>query len=101
MSTVGRTARQLRQDIAAGSISAVDACRMTLDRVSSVNTSLNAFNHVATERALDRAASIDRRRTAGDPLGPLAGIPIAIKDNMCVRGMRTTASSKILDRFVP
>jgi aspartyl-tRNA(Asn)/glutamyl-tRNA(Gln) amidotransferase subunit A len=101
MNMSGRTARQLRQDIAAGSISAVEACRMTLDRVSSVNRPLNAFNHVDAERALERAASIDRRRAAGDPLGPLAGVPIAIKDNMCVRGMRTTASSKILDRFVP
>jgi aspartyl-tRNA(Asn)/glutamyl-tRNA(Gln) amidotransferase subunit A len=101
MSTVGRTARQLRQDIADGTMSAVDVCRMALDRVSSVNPSLNAFNHVAADRALERAASIDRRRAAGEPLGPLAGIPIALKDNMCVRGMRTTASSKILDQFVP
>jgi aspartyl-tRNA(Asn)/glutamyl-tRNA(Gln) amidotransferase subunit A len=101
VSVLGRSARVLRQDIAAGSISAVEACRVTLDRMSSVNPALNAFNHVAADRALERAAAIDRQRAAGDRLGPLAGIPIALKDNMCVRGMRTTASSKILDQFVP
>ena len=101
MSVLERTARELRQDIAAGSLSAVEACRVTLDRMSSTNASLNAFNHVAADRALERAAAIDRQRAAGDRLGPLAGVPIALKDNMCVRGMRTTASSKILDRFIP
>jgi aspartyl-tRNA(Asn)/glutamyl-tRNA(Gln) amidotransferase subunit A len=101
VSVFGRTARQLRQDIAAGSVSAVEACRVTLDRMSSMNAALNAFNHVAGDRALERAAAIDRQRAAGDRLGPLAGIPIALKDNMCVRGMRTTASSRILDQFVP
>jgi len=101
VSVLGRSARVLRQDIAAGSISAVEACRVTLERMSSMNAALNAFNHVAADRALERAAAIDRQRAAGDRLGPLAGIPIALKDNMCVRGMRTTASSKILDQFVP
>jgi aspartyl-tRNA(Asn)/glutamyl-tRNA(Gln) amidotransferase subunit A len=101
VTALGRSARVLRQDIAGGSISAVEACRVTLDRMSSVNAALNAFNHVAADRALERAAAVDRQRAAGDRLGPLAGIPIALKDNMCVRGMRTTASSKILDQFVP
>ena len=101
MSVLERTARALRQDIAAGTISAVEACKVTLERMSSANAALNAFNHVAADRALERAAAVDRQRAAGDPLGPLAGVPIALKDNMCVRGMRTTASSKILDRFIP
>jgi len=101
VTVLGRSARGLRQDIAGGTISAVEACRVTLDRMSSVNAALNAFNHVAADRALERAAAVDRQRAAGGPLGPLAGIPIALKDNMCVRGMRTTASSKILDQFVP
>src|SRR5688500_1611346 len=69
--------------------------------MQSSNATLNAFNHVAADRALARAAVIDERRTAGEALGPLAGVPIALKDNLCVRGMRTTASSKILDTFVP
>ena len=101
MTLADRTARELQQDIAAGTISAVDACRAALDRMSAVNPSLNAFNYIADERAVARAAAIDRMRAAGERLGPLAGVPIALKDNICVRGMRTTASSKILDTFKP
>ena len=82
-------------------MSAVEACKAALERSHSLDASLNAFNHIADERALDRATQIDRARAAGSPLGALAGVPIALKDNMCVRGMRTTASSKILERFVP
>jgi aspartyl-tRNA(Asn)/glutamyl-tRNA(Gln) amidotransferase subunit A len=101
VSLLTRTARDLRQDIASGSVSAVEVCRATLERIATANPALNAFNHVAADRALERAASIDRLRASGSRLGPLAGVPIALKDNMCVRGMRTTASSKILDTFVP
>ena len=87
-------------------ISRPDECRRSksaataLERITRVNTSLNAFNLVTAERALDRAAHVDRLRASGTALGPLAGVPIAVKDNMCVRGMRTTASSRILDTFV-
>jgi aspartyl-tRNA(Asn)/glutamyl-tRNA(Gln) amidotransferase subunit A len=98
---IDRTAREIHQDIVAGSISAVEACRVALDRITAINPALNAFNHVDADRALARAAKVDRQRAAGERLGPLAGVPVAIKDNMCVRGMRTTASSRILDTFVP
>jgi aspartyl-tRNA(Asn)/glutamyl-tRNA(Gln) amidotransferase subunit A len=96
-----RSARTIRDDIAAGRISAVEVCQASLARIESLNTTLNAFNHVAAERALARAADVDRARGSGAAIGPLAGVPIALKDNLCVRGMRTTASSRILDTFVP
>jgi aspartyl-tRNA(Asn)/glutamyl-tRNA(Gln) amidotransferase subunit A len=95
------TARAIRDDIAAGRISATEVCRASLARIESLNPSLNAFNHIATERALARAADVDRMRAGGASLGPLAGVPVALKDNLCVRGMRTTASSRILDTFIP
>jgi aspartyl-tRNA(Asn)/glutamyl-tRNA(Gln) amidotransferase subunit A len=95
------SARALRDEIAAGRVSAVEVCRTCLSRIGAVNPSLNAFNLVDGDRALARAAEIDRRRAAGEPLGPLAGVPVALKDNLCMRGMRTTASSRILERFVP
>jgi aspartyl-tRNA(Asn)/glutamyl-tRNA(Gln) amidotransferase subunit A len=98
---LARTARAIRDDIAAGRLSAVEVCQASLARIEALKPTLNAFNHVAAERALARAADVDRARGAGSALGPLAGVPVALKDNLCVRGMRTTASSRILDSFVP
>ena len=100
MSSLGLTARDVRDGVAAGRLSAVEIVGERLDRIATLNPRLNAFNLVDPERALRRAEEIDRRRIAGDTLGSLAGVPIAIKDNINVRGMRTTASSKILERFV-
>ena len=95
------SARVIRDGIVAGRFSAVETCRAFLDRTEAQNPALNAFTLIARDRALDRADAIDRRRAAGETLGPLAGVPVAIKDNMCVRGMRTTAASRILDQFIP
>ncbi len=95
------TASAIREDVASGRVSAVEVCRAFLDRTTAVNAALNAFNLVTSERALAQAAEIDRRRAAGQTLGVLAGVPVAIKDNLCVRGMTTTASSRILEHFVP
>ena len=101
MSAHIKGARAIAGDIAAGRVSAVDVCREALNHIERVNPSLNAFNLISSDRALERAANVDRLRASGVPLGPLAGVPIAVKDNLCVRGMRTTASSRILDTFVP
>ena len=101
MNPLDATATTIRNDIAAGRLSAVEACRAALDRIVTVNASLNAFNLIAGDRAIARAEEIDRRRAAGEPSGPLAGVPIAIKDNIDVRGMLTTASSRILRDFIP
>ena len=101
MNVLDATATSLREAIASGQLSAEDATRTALDRIASVNGALNAFNLVDADRALDRAKQIDRRRAAGEALGPLAGVPIALKDNMDVRGMKTTASSRILKDFIP
>ncbi len=101
MKVLDTTATSLRDAIASGQVSATEATRAVLDRISSVNGALNAFNLVDADRALDRATQIDRRRAAGAALGPLAGVPIALKDNIDVRGMKTTASSRILKDFIP
>src|SRR5436190_2723630 len=101
MNVLDATATSLRDDIAAGRLSAEDATRAALERIASVNAALNAFNLVDADRALARAREIDRRRAAGETLGALAGVPLALKDNMNVRGMRTTASSRILEHFIP
>src|SRR5262249_34865628 len=70
------------------------------ERIESVGPTLNAFNTVSADRALARAAEIDRNRSRV-AAAPLAGVPVALKDNICTRGIRTTASSRILETFVP
>jgi aspartyl-tRNA(Asn)/glutamyl-tRNA(Gln) amidotransferase subunit A len=95
------TARQIREDVASGRRSAVEVTRAAIERMESVNPALNAFNLIPADRALASAAEVDRRRKRGEAPGALAGVPVAIKDNICVRGMRSTASSRILQDYVP
>jgi aspartyl-tRNA(Asn)/glutamyl-tRNA(Gln) amidotransferase subunit A len=94
------TIREVRDAIRSRDRSAVEICRDALARIEALNPELNAFNTVASDRALARAGQIDREvdRWRG---APLAGVPVAIKDNICTRDLRTTASSHILDAFVP
>jgi aspartyl-tRNA(Asn)/glutamyl-tRNA(Gln) amidotransferase subunit A len=92
-----QTAREIRDAVSAGRISAVDVCRSTLDRIQAADGSLSAFLTVVAERALDRARTIDLERHRG----VLAGVPIAIKDNISTRGVRTTAASRMLKTYVP
>ena len=94
------TLRELRDRIRSRDRSAVDVCRDTLARIDALNPQLNAFNTVAADRALARAADIDRDAERWRD-APLAGVPIAIKDNICTLGLRTTASSRMLETFVP
>lgn len=91
------TAREIRDAVSAGTVSAVEICRQALGRIEATNASLKAFLTVAGDRALDRAKAVDR----GKRSAPLAGVPIALKDNICTRGMTTTAASRMLERFVP
>jgi aspartyl-tRNA(Asn)/glutamyl-tRNA(Gln) amidotransferase subunit A len=78
-------------------VSAVEICRHYLDRITQFDGTLGAFRTVAADRVLEEAAEVDRTKA---PL-PLAGVPIAVKDNLCTRGLPSTASSKILDGYIP
>jgi len=98
--TTPQTVSEIRDGVRSGAVSAVDVCRNALDQIASIDGSLNAFNTVSGDRALQRAADIDRGRHEFAS-APLAGVPIALKDNICTRGIRTTASSMILETFVP
>jgi len=91
--------QSIRDSIARRDRSAVDVCRAALDRIEALDPPLNAFRTVARERALARAAELDSRPDAGTL--PLLGVPIALKDNMSTRGITTTASSRILEHYVP
>jgi aspartyl-tRNA(Asn)/glutamyl-tRNA(Gln) amidotransferase subunit A len=91
------TARDIRDAVSSGRVSAVEVVQAALARIDSTNASLNAFLAVAADRALERARTVDREHRNA----PLAGVPVAIKDNICTRGIQTTAASRILKNFVP
>ena len=95
------TLEPLAAQLAAGDLRAWDVTHAYLDRIRSLDGSLHAFHTVAAEQALERAGALDAARAAGQVPGPLHGVPIAIKDNLCTRGMVTTAASRILEGFVP
>ncbi|CAJ64487.1 MULTISPECIES: Asp-tRNA(Asn)/Glu-tRNA(Gln) amidotransferase subunit GatA [Frankia] len=91
------TAAATAAAIAAGELSAVEATQAALDRIAKVDDTIHAFLHVDTEGALAAARSVDERRAAGERLGPLAGVPLALKDVLTARGMPTTCGSRILE----
>jgi aspartyl-tRNA(Asn)/glutamyl-tRNA(Gln) amidotransferase subunit A len=93
--------KEIANQIASGATTAVAVCEAHLDRIKAVEPKLSAFNTVTAELALDRARALDAQQKSGATLGPLHGVPVAIKDNMCTAGVPTTASSKILRGFVP
>jgi aspartyl-tRNA(Asn)/glutamyl-tRNA(Gln) amidotransferase subunit A len=95
------TAVEIARQVRTGERRATEVLDEHLARIDRRDTELNAFNLVTADAARDRAAAIDAAVVAGDDPGPLAGVPIALKDNMCTRGVPTTCSSKILDGWVP
>ena len=94
-------AAHLATAIADGSVTAVQVTEAHLARIAAVDGDLHAFLHVDTEGALAAAARVDADRSAGRPLGPLAGVPLALKDVLATRGTPTTCGSKILQGWRP
>lgn len=82
-----------------GERSAVDIVRAYLNRIDKYDTDIKAFLAVCTESALNQAQTLDEKRKKGEPLGRLAGVPIAIKDNINVKGTITSCGSKILENY--
>ncbi|OZV77715.1 aspartyl/glutamyl-tRNA amidotransferase subunit A [Micromonospora echinospora] len=87
--------------VANGETSAVEVTRAHLDRIAAVDERVHAFLHVDTEGALAAARTVDERRAAGEELGPLAGVPVAVKDVLTTKGVPTTVGSKILEGWRP
>ena len=102
MSLMSLTAVELGRKIKAGEVTAVDAAKEALSQIQEKEDSINSFVTVLPEELiLGRAEEVQKKIEAGELTGPLAGVPVAIKDNMCTEGILTTCSSKILGNFKP
>jgi len=95
------TVVDIAQEIASGKTSAVEVLEQHLARITEREGEIHAFNLVTTDQARATAQQVDADIKAGKPVGPLAGVPVALKDNMCTRGIETTCSSKILEGWKP
>lgn len=94
------TASEIAQKIHAKEFAAKAVTTAYLGRIEKLDPKIHAFNEIFAERALRQAEAVDARLARGEAVGPLAGVPIAIKDNMLIRGERCTCSSKILEGHV-
>ncbi|MDD3362707.1 MAG: Asp-tRNA(Asn)/Glu-tRNA(Gln) amidotransferase subunit GatA [Hespellia sp.] len=95
------TAVELGQKIKEKEISVVEAVQKFMERIEATEQDINSFVTVDKEGALAQAEAVQKKIDAGELTGPLAGVPVAIKDNMCIKGQLTTCSSKILGNFKP
>src|SRR5687767_5925141 len=96
-----RPTRELLAALAQGAVSAEELTRQYLDVIRQREPAVGAFLLVDEEGALAQARLVDERRRRAEPLGMLAGVPVALKDVLCTRGARTTCGSKVLRDFVP
>jgi aspartyl-tRNA(Asn)/glutamyl-tRNA(Gln) amidotransferase subunit A len=98
---IEHTATQLLSALAKGVTTAEALTGEFLQAIRQRESRIKAFLHVDEVHALEQARAVDQKRQRGAPLGPLAGIPVAVKDVLCTSGLRTTCGSKILENFVP
>jgi len=96
-----KTAQQTVQDVTSGASTATIELETALVQIRARNDELNVFLYVDEEGARRQAEAVDAARARGDSAGPLAGVPIALKDNLCTRGIPTTCSSRILEGWRP
>jgi aspartyl-tRNA(Asn)/glutamyl-tRNA(Gln) amidotransferase subunit A len=95
------TAERTAAAIASGEASAVEVAEAHLDRIAAIDEKVHAYLHIDREGALAQARSVDERRARGEELGPLAGVPLALKDIFTTEGVPTTVGSKILEGWIP
>lgn len=101
MDILNLTALELGKAIKEGKTTSVEATKAVLDAVAATDDKINAYITVCGEEALKKAAEVDAKIKSGELTGPLAGVPFAIKDNICTKGVKTSCASKILGDFAP
>ena len=94
-----KTARELRDGFEKGALTASQIASYFLQRIQILDQDLNAFLSVNSERVMQKAEELDIKRAEGKPLGKLAGIPIALKDNIHIQGEITTCASRFLSNY--
>ncbi|MFN3322911.1 MAG: Asp-tRNA(Asn)/Glu-tRNA(Gln) amidotransferase subunit GatA [Bryobacteraceae bacterium] len=95
------TIRQVREGLDKREFSAVELAKEALRFAAEENPKTNAYLHLSEERALEAAQAVDERLARGEDPGPLAGVPVAVKDVILTKGLRTTAGSKLLENYIP
>ncbi|MGB2988719.1 MAG: amidase, partial [Candidatus Zixiibacteriota bacterium] len=95
------TGWRLKEMMLQGEVSSEEIVSSVFDQIRRVNPDMNAFITLTEKQARETAGKIDDRRKKGENLGALSGLPVAVKDNICTRGIRTTCASKILSNFIP
>lgn len=101
MSLHTKTATELKTLLDNREISSEELTKSCIERISQVEDKVKAFVTIDEVGALEQARAVDKKRAAQEKLPPLAGIPMALKDNMCTKGIKTTCSSRILENFIP
>ena len=101
MDLLSLSAVELSTAIKEGKISAPEAMEAVLSQIDRTEKDYHCYVTVDRDGAMERAARVQRQIEAGELTGPLAGVPMAVKDNLCTEGIRTTCSSRILDNFIP
>ena len=98
---ITRSATELLGLLGAGAVSAVEVTQAHLQRIEDTDARVHAFLRTLDDAALAHAADVDRRRAAGEPVGALAGVPLALKDILCTRDTETTCASRMLEHYRP
>lgn len=96
MSIISKSATQQREMLRTGELTSVELTTAYLEQIKLRESAVKAFVYLDEQRALDTAQQIDVRRAAGEPLGDLAGIPVAVKDNLCTQGVPPHVHLKFL-----
>lgn len=100
MELTALTIGEIRDSLTQRRVSAEELVRAHLARIEEKDKEVRAYLHLSPERALEQARKIDRQIAAGEPLPPLAGVPVAVKDVILTRGTPTTCASRILENYL-